>query len=219
MATENPQAGSIEHDPVTGEVLENPAAVDAISEYRGSDTGQVMETIITPKSFLPPGADTDPKADPRKLVALEKNGTRIMLGALGGTITRIERKTKEWEGKELSSVWLHGKFEAHVYATDETVQAPVAILPRAYGDMIENAFRAAMEDGQTHGLRARLDVEVGVKASGGAIPFNWCILNFEEDESDRALREIRTRQKARLARRQQAAQLAGPAKLKAIGSK
>lgn len=205
----NQGAGRPGHDPITGEVLEDNAAIDAIDAeaQRERSEGQMLETIITPKMFLPPTVETDPATDPRKLIGLQPFGATIMLGSLAGQVHRVERHAHTLpDGKELSSVWLIGFFEGVNYTTGAKMEAGTAVLPRSYGDMIENAYKSALEAGaDARGLKADLDIEIGVKSvKRGAISFAWCCLNFVESPAAKRVREIRARQDQRLAHRRMA---------------
>lgn len=166
------------------------------AELAIDDTGQRVRKVITTKDFIP---GRDQQWILQNVVSRPK-GTYVRLGFLAGFITGTERTQTDWQGKTLHSVWLKGMFEARLAETGEVLQAPNAILPLAFGELIEGAFRQAQLSGHLEGLKAELDVEIGVEATGRSIPYEWVVVSYITGEAQRALRAVRSRQAARLAK-------------------
>lgn len=203
--TQAPETGS---EPITAAV--DPKEADAIAASGGAvgdalagaggeeaetydDRGQRVRRVITTKDFLP-GGDTD---FPRRVVGPSERGTRFLLGTLRGTINATERKQMEWQGKKLESVWLNGDFEAILANTGEVISAPTAILPKAFGYIIESAL-AGLDPGEQAELK--IDCDIGLEATGKTIAYEWVVIYYREGKAQKAMREVRARSDARLAR-------------------
>jgi hypothetical protein len=125
--------------------------------------GHLLRTVITTKDFLA-GAEAFDYVN-----GLAK-GSVATLGTLAGQIYGVEKKSSEWQGKMLTSYWLRGTFQAQIGVTGEVVRAPQAILPKAYGIQVMDAF-------QHLGIGvATVGVTVGLRLSGRpGIPYEWVV--------------------------------------------
>jgi hypothetical protein len=178
-------------DALTGEIEAIEAEAEALREAGDAPLSEQVDprrvqTLITTRDFVP-GGDT---AWLVQNVASKPRGTIVMLGQLAGVVHRIEQHKSDYKGKTLDSVWLFGAFEARIAETGEIKSSVCAILPNAFGRMIEEAFRQGAD-------RAHLDIDIGVEATGRAIPYEWAIWSHMGGETQRALKALRSRQEAR----------------------
>jgi hypothetical protein len=194
----------------------DPATVDAIAigALDEDAAGQRVRKVITTKDFIP-GRDT---AWIIQHVCTQPKGTYVRLGFLAGFITGCHRSQTDWQGKSLQSVWLEGMFEATLGATGEVIQAPNLILPLAYGELVEGAFKQASNQGIER-MQAELDVEIGVEATGRSIPYEWVVISYVTGEAQRALRAVRKRQAARLAKQKETPPALAKPDLQAIAAR
>jgi hypothetical protein len=144
-----------------------PAAAIHEGDTEGTATfdaaGRLLRTVITTKDFLA-------GSDAFTFVNGLPKGSVATLGTLAGEIYGVEKKVSDWQGKQLTSYWLKGTFEAVVASTGEVFMAGEAILPRAYGVQVYNAFKDL-------GVRMiTLGVTVGLRLSGRTgIPYEWVV--------------------------------------------
>ena len=144
------------------------AAAQAQTEPAGQfdAQGRLARTVITTKDFLAGGEAFD-------VVNGLGRGAVAMLGTLAGKIHSVEKKEKEYpagSGTMLTSYWLNGNFQAVVASTGEVFNAGQAILPKAYGVQVYNAFKDLGVIG------ARCGVTVGLRLSGrSGIPYEWIV--------------------------------------------
>lgn len=199
----------------------DPTEMDAIAigaldgPDESAEGGQRVRRVITTKDFIP---NRDPEWI-RLNVSSQPKGTYTRLGLIAGFITGCHRQRNEYQGKTLESVWLEGMFEGTVLTTGEVIQAPTLILPLAYGELVESAFRQAFNAGHER-MQAELDVELGLETiTRGAVSYEWVVTSFVTGEAQRALRAVRKRQQARLAKQTTPALAAPQANLKAISSR
>jgi hypothetical protein len=169
--------------------------------------GERVERIITTRDFLPPD---DPQFAAR--LGVEPRGTRVLLGSLRGVVNSTERRTANWQGKLLESVWLNGEFEAVLAGTGEIKSAPTAILPKAFGMTIEASIAALLAEmypqgaltptngGLPQGVQLTIDCDIGLEATGRSIPYEWIVVYYREGKAQKAMRDVRARSDARLAR-------------------
>jgi hypothetical protein len=124
--------------------------------------GRLLRTVVTTKDYLA-------GAEPFDLIqGLDKGGV-VNLGTLAGEIYSVEKKTTEWQGKELTSYWLNGTFQAVVASTGEVFTGGQAILPKAYGVQVYNAFKDA---GVT---MVTLGCSIGLRLASRTIPYEWVV--------------------------------------------
>jgi hypothetical protein len=144
-----------------------PAAAIHEGDTEGTATfdaaGRLLRTVITTKDFLA-------GSDAFTFVNGLPKGSVATLGTLAGEIYGVEKKVSDWQGKQLTSYWLKGTFEAVVASTGEVFTAGEAILPRAYGVQVYNAFKDL-------GVRMiTLGCTVGLRLSGRTgIPYEWVV--------------------------------------------
>jgi hypothetical protein len=207
-------APSQQDDAPLAETRFDAESADAIEATWKADEAQGLRArkVIVPKDLVP-GRD---QAWIIQNVATQPKGSYVPLGYMSGYIFAVERRFTEWQGKRLESVWMQGMFEAESSITGEVLSAGFAILPSSFGEMIAGAFALAEKQG-AHNLQAKLDVEIGLEATGRSIPYEWVVYSYEETPAQKAVKAIKAQRQARVARREQKA-LAGSARpLKAIG--
>jgi hypothetical protein len=174
------------------ELMDAVTAPEAIGD---DDYGQRVGRIITPKDLLE-------GRQPFDVISGMGKGERLILGHLRGVVNSTERKTTAWQGKDLESVWLNGEFEMVIGSTGEVKAAPTAILPKAFGITVETALAAMhAEDGSspTRG-QLQIDCSIGLETTGRPIPYEWVVIYYREGRAQKAMREVRARQEARIAR-------------------
>lgn len=171
-------------------------------DYQPDDVGTRIETFISPRTFIDKDAILP-------LIAGKPRGFGVQLGRIAGYATSCERREntaglKGQDGKPVPpSVWIKGEFEATILATGELRSARFLILPRAAGELIEEAFSAGAQ-------RAFMDIELGLEATGRTIPYAYTVTAYggRDSESRRAVRAIRARQEQRALARSQTRQRA-----------
>lgn len=175
-----------------------PADVEQLGLEAGDGIGRRIETFISPRSFVT-------QEWCLQHVAAQPRGYHVPIGRIAGVATTCERvesraPVKPGDKPMPASVWIRGEFECAVLDTGEIKTASVLILPRAAGDLIEQAFALG-------GERILLDLELGVEATGRTIPYTYTVTAYgsRESESQRMVRAIRARQDARQRQRQLAA--------------
>lgn len=171
-------------------VIAGPDQVDATA-YSAAYEGQRIGRIITTRDYLD-GRDAN------DVIAGATAGQVILLGNLIGVVNSTERKSNDYKGKMLESVWLNGEFEATVRGVDARKAAPTAILPTAFGITIETELaRLAKENDPSAQLT--IDCDIGLqRVTRGAIAFEWVVVFYREGRPQKAMREARARRDARL---------------------
>jgi hypothetical protein len=179
--------------------MENLAADPGMTD----DQGLRIETFISPRTFVT-------QEWCLKNVASQDRGYHVAIGTIAGYATASERRdsampVKPGDKPMPPSVWIKGEFEATVHETGEVKSARWLILPRAAGDLIEQAFESGAE-------RAYLDLELGVQATGRSIPYAYTVTAYgsRDSEGRRVVRAIRAKQAQRALARQESLRLAGP---------
>lgn len=204
-------AGTSREIPIDADDIEGGSiAARAMSARRGAPQeasfdaqGRLLRTVITTKDFLAGSAAFDH-------VNGLAPGSVTPLGSLAGLIYSVEKKTSDWQGKTLTSYWLNGTFEARIFATGEIFQAPQAILPRAYGLQVYNAFRDLGVGEITVGCT------IGLRLSGRTgIPYEWVVTDHMAAASQKRVTVI-SDQLAALAGNTKPPLIAAPAKQKRI---
>jgi hypothetical protein len=197
--------------PEADEALALEPEEEGTGEDTGEDTsfdqGRRARRVITQGDFMP-GRDGTWAI---RHVAIHPRGYRVTLGHLIGAVLNTERKSNQVKEKTLESVWFHGAFEGQVINPDtgevEVLGSETLILPLAFGEQIEAAFKAGAE-------RVELDIDVAIESTGRTPPYEWAILSYREGRAQKALRGLRARQAERLAAQaaKKAKALTGPAK-------
>ena len=156
-----------------------PDEIDRLAEAAQAfdPKGRIGRTVITTKDFTA-------GVDAFEIISGHPKGSLVTLGTLAGKIYAVEKKENEWQGKKLESYWLVGQFEAFIGATGEIFTAPQAILPKAYGMEIANAFR---DLGVT---TAALGVTIGLQITGRTIPYQWIVRNHMPSPVQREISAI-----------------------------
>jgi hypothetical protein len=182
-----------------GEIL-TQAHADPIEAEAYDDRGQRVGRILTPKDLLPA---SDPQFTAR--LGIEPPGTLVILGSLIGVVNSTERKTTQWQGKDLESVWLNGEFEMVKRQTGEVKAAPTAILPKAFGITIETALAGLKGNfnGEGHdAAQLTIDCDIGLESTGRPIPYEWVVIYYREGKAQKAMRDARARREARIVRQE-----------------
>jgi hypothetical protein len=196
--TNGQAAGSIvggETENVTERAIDAPEMESLGGDPGMTDDGLRIETFISPRTFVT-------QEWCLKNVASKDRGFHVAIGTIAGYATASERResampVKPGDKPFPASVWIKGEFEATVHETGEVKSARWLILPRAAGELVEQAFESGAE-------RAYLDLELGVQATGRSIPYAYTVTAFgsRDSEARRIVRAIRAKQTARaLARR------------------
>ena len=174
--------------------------VEQISEIEQG--GRELGRVFTTRDMMP-GRD---KLWAMQNVATQPPGTKVFVGTLAGEVFGFERKTNDWNGKKLESIWLKGRFEAVIAATGEIKKTSWAILPMAVGEEVENAF----VHGEAKSLT--LDVEIFLRSTGQTIPYEWGVVSYIEDAANEVVRRVRKDQQKRALGRPATQRLIAPTK-------
>jgi hypothetical protein len=163
--------------------------------------GMRLETFISPRTFAT-------MEEILQLVAGVPKGDSVPLGHIAGDVRGFERREnsmplKPGENPPPPSIWLRGKFDATIYSTGEVRSASWCILPRVMGEAVADELR----DGETSAL---LDIELGVSATGRAIPYAYTVTSFTANRAQAAITTIRLRHQRRMAAKAQQAALPAP---------
>ena len=201
MSDMSAQRRDDENEPNGGhETRLDPDTVEALSQIETG--GRELGRVFTTRDMMP-GRD---KLWAMQNVATQPPGTKVFVGTLAGEVFGFERKTNDWNGKKLESIWLKGRFEAVIAATGEIKKTSWAILPMAVGEEVENAF----VHGEAKSLT--LDVEIFLRSTGQTIPYEWGVVSYIEDQANEVVRRIRKDQQKRALARPQSHKLIAPTK-------
>jgi hypothetical protein len=144
-------------------------------------TGIRARRVMTMKAFLP---DADWIV---KNVVVHGRGTHVSVGRLYGKAARSERTTKMWQDKQLTSVRIEGMFEAIGLITGEVTRCTTVYLPLAFAEQVEMALLT------NPGSIVDMDVDIGLEATGNAIPHEWTVTSYIDGAAERAMRAMRNR--------------------------
>jgi hypothetical protein len=187
-------------EPKGNETRLDADTVEQISEIEQG--GRELGRVFTTRDMMP-GRD---KLWAMQNVATQPPGTKVFVGTLAGEVFGFERKTNDWNGKKLESIWLKGRFEAVIAATGEIKKTSWAILPMAVGEEVENAF----VHGEAKSLT--LDVEIFLRSTGQTIPYEWGVVSYIEDAANEVVRRVRKDQQRRALGRPATQRLIAPTK-------
>jgi hypothetical protein len=163
----------------------DPADTDRMAD-RPDDRGKLIEAIITP------GRTFATQQWCIANVASQPAGFHVDVGRIAGIVHSVERKPGK--GDYPPYVEARGHFQATSLLSGEINTAPVLILPKASGNLLESAFQ-----GDRPAQRVILDLAIGVRATGKSIPYTWTVRTFDRDlsEEQRVVAAIAARAEAR----------------------
>lgn len=111
------------------------------------------------------------------------------LGRMFGVVTSHARKVNKLpDGRDAESIVLSGVFEVVNNVTGEITNAGQAYLPMAFAEQVEAAFK--INPGT---LAVEIDIDIGVEATGKAIPYEWMVTSHLEGEQTLFLNRLRER--------------------------
>lgn len=171
---------------------------EKLADIPSDNIGRRIDALISPRSFVA-------MEQAQQLIAGKPRGWNMPIGRIIGFATRGERRdskapVKPGEAPLPPSFFIQGTFECTSLLDGTIRTAPWLILPRAAGDMLEAGFQGGAD-------RVLLDIELGLEATGRAIPYTYTVTAYgtRETPDQKALSLLRERQ----ARRAQA-RLAAP---------
>lgn len=206
----NQTTGAPLDDETNQQTTFNPADIGA-DPGMDDTTGTRIETFISPRTFVS-------QEWCLQNIASKPRGHHVTIGRIAGYAVASERRdsampVKPGDKPMPASVWIKGEFEAVVLTTGELKSARWLILPRAAGELVEQAFQDGAE-------RAFLDLELGVEATGRSIPYAYTVTTYggRDNEARRMVKAIRARQEARALTRERAplALISGAAKKETV---
>lgn len=148
--------------------------------------GKRVRRVLTMKNF------TTPEWVLQNVVAKGK-GTAVKVGRVYGVATEVKKRTNEVNGKPVESIAVIGTFEGVRLDTGETTNATTVYFPMAYAEQVA----ATLVDPAVTMLQ--IDVDIGVEATGKAIPYEWTVTAFLSEREASVLTMLRNRRQARLA--------------------
>lgn len=185
--TDNPQNGN----PTVSnpdDIYDAPVTVQE-GQVPPETEGTRLENFISPRTFVA-------MAEILPMLAGLPIGQSVPLGHIGGMVRGYEKREsqlplKSGDKAPPPSIWLRGEFEATSYQTGEITRSVWAILPRVMGELVAEAL-------DNHEGEAILDIELGVAATGRAIPYTYTVTTYSATRAQTALTAIRMRQQKRL---------------------
>lgn len=139
------------------------------------------------KNFLPDPSTGGVKQWIMQNVVSHGPGTHVSVGRIYGMVYESEpRETKQTANgveKSIKSVALSGDLEA-VSMAGEVSRFDMLFLPMAFAAQIHRA----LQSGANH---VELDVDIGIAASGGNIPYEWTVTSYLSGKAERALGRMR----------------------------
>lgn len=120
-------------------------------------------------------------------VVAKGEGTKVIIGRVYGACFGWEEKTHTFpDGKTSTSVALKGAFEAESYMTGELDSATQVYLPAAYAERVKAVFQSVPD------LKVvEIDCDIGLAATGKAIPYEWVVVAYREGEEMAVLTRIK----------------------------
>lgn len=134
-----------------------------------------------------------------KTVVSGGKGTRMILGRLCGFVYKTTSKQQQMrDASFITTIALHGVFKSEDYQTGEISECGVAYLPSGVpiqekiAAIFENS-RPIKEDG-TKGDPAvkmvEIDLDIGLEATGKALPYTWIVIQHIEGEAFEPMRRL-----------------------------
>lgn len=170
---------------------------ERLADLPNDNIGRRIDALISPRSFVA-------MEEAQSLVAGKPRGWHKAIGRIIGYAHRGERRdskapVKPGQDPLPPSFFIQGTFECTSLMDGTVRTAPWLILPRASGDMLESAFKGGAD-------RVLLDIELGIEATGRAIPYTYTVTAYgtRETPDQKALALLRARQEQRQRQREQA---------------
>lgn len=173
------------------------AAGETAAPVAAASTGVRARRAIMMKEFIP-NADFIAK----ECVGKGK-GTLVMLGRVFGFVTGVSEKQNTLpNGDKATSIVCNGQFETESYLTGEVSSATAVYFPSSFSEAIKAMF--AVDESLK---MVEVDTDIGVEATGKAIPYTWAVVNHIEGADQTPLKAL----KAKRGRPATAPALAAPA--------
>lgn len=158
------------HDPETGEIEE-------------TSSGVRVRRAFTMKMFLP-----DDNWIAQNVVAGGK-GTHRIVGRVFGAVIGAEERTntivKGGKSETVRSIALKGTFEAQSALDGATETFSLLFLPMAFAEQAAAAL--SINEGES----LKMDVDIGLEATGKTIPYEWTVHTYYRGKAERAMRSMR----------------------------
>jgi hypothetical protein len=132
-------------------------------------------------------------------VVAKGKGTHILVGRIYGIASEARRKTNDVQGRPVESIAISGEFEGQSLLDGTIHNGATVYFPMAFAERIDAALK--MEGVSV----VNVDIDVGVEATGKAIPYEWTVVAHIQGEAQNALKALRDRRKVDIK------QLAAPA--------
>lgn len=114
-------------------------------------------------------------------------GTRATIGRIYGVVTNTQRRAGTLpDGTPSETIACGGVLNMESYVTGELSQGSNCFFPMAYAEKIEALLRA---DPTIKVIE--VDCDIGLEATGKAIPYEWVITAFREGEEMAVLKRIK----------------------------
>ncbi len=149
---------------------------DAVPEEQGKRSRRVFQL----KMFA------DPEWIMKNIVSQGK-GTHVSLGRVYGIAHATERRVNDIKGVPTPSVSIIGRFEAENFSTGEFSAASTLYLPMGFAEQIEAVFKEDKD------AVVKVDVDIGVEATGKTIPYEWTVTSYVEQAESSELLALRAR--------------------------
>lgn len=122
-----------------------------------------------------------------KEVVGKGKGTQVMLGRVLGFVTgTAEKENTLPNGDKAKSIVCNGQFETENYLTGEVSAASSVYFPSAFSEAIKAMFAA------DEALKVvEVDTDIGLEATGKAIPYTWMVVNHIQGEAQTPLKKLR----------------------------
>lgn len=172
--------GALPEDPEGVDLAE--AAVMAEAEAQTADDAIAVrvQSAITMHSFEPEHLWA------AKITTGQPRGFYVSLGRLRGTVTATEDYQAMFGGKILSGIGLKGQFWGLAILRDNAVlQAGTLFLSNVFSSQIKAALATVQRHDPAGAIR--IDVDVGVEATGKTVPYAWTITHYMSGKAREAV--------------------------------
>lgn len=141
-----------------------------------ADKGWILKNVVAA------GPNNDGRDEHGKMI-------HKIIGRVFGHATGFKRKTNIVNDKEVDSVVLTGVFEITSLLTGETMRATGIYLPMAYAEHVEHLLK------QPGTEMVVVDTDIGIEATGKAIPYEWTVSVFNSQDQIDPLAILRNRRR------------------------
>lgn len=160
---------------------QNETAAEQAPEQTNATVGVRTQRAIMLKQFVP-----NPDWINKNVVAGGK-GTKAFVARLVGVVTGTRDKAGQLpDGSPSTSIVLEGNFESESYLDGEIAAASSVYLPAGFAESIKATFAADKEVSAI-----RIDLDIGLEATGKTIPYTWVIINHVEAPAQNMLKQMR----------------------------